>query len=74
LAKTAQVKSSIIQLLLLLKQTVENKDEKVVLFFGDDKSYVNLGNYDEILNRESNVKGFFIWFKFSRIIIQCNFE
>ncbi len=47
-------KSSIIQLLLLLKQTVENKDEKVVLFFGDDKkSYVNLGNFDEILNRDA---------------------
>lgn len=44
-------KSSIIQLLLLLKQTVENKDEKVVLYFGDDKSYVNLGNFDEVLNK-----------------------
>ncbi len=47
-------KSSIIQLILLLKQTIENKDEKVVLYFGDDKSYVNLGNFDEVLNK--NVK------------------
>ncbi|MFZ1560032.1 MAG: DUF3696 domain-containing protein, partial [Saprospiraceae bacterium] len=46
-------KSSIIQLLLLLKQTVENTDDKVVLFFGDNKSYVNLGNFDEIINREA---------------------
>lgn len=49
-------KSSIIQLLLLLKQTVENKDEKVVLYFGDDKSYVNLGNFDEVLNKNSENK------------------
>lgn len=49
-------KSSIIQLLLLLKQTVENKDEKVVLFFGGEKSYVNLGNFDEILNKSASKK------------------
>ncbi len=49
-------KSSIIQLLLLLKQTVENKDEKVVLFFGDEKSYVNLGNFDEIINKSAKEK------------------
>ncbi|HMT55026.1 MAG TPA: DUF3696 domain-containing protein [Saprospiraceae bacterium] len=64
-------KSSIIQLLLLLKQTVENKDEKVVLFFGDDKSYVNLGNYDEILNRESSVKDFSFGFGFQELLFSA---
>jgi len=49
-------KSSIIQLLLLLKQTVENTDDKVVLFLGDNKSYINLGNFDEIINKTTKIK------------------
>ena len=40
-------KSSLLQMLLLLKQTV-GSDE--VLFFGDDKSLVNLGNFQEVIH------------------------
>lgn len=40
-------KSSLLQMLLLLKQTV-GKDE--VLFFGDEKSLVNLGNFQEVIH------------------------
>jgi predicted ATPase len=36
-------KSSILQFLLMLKQTAESKDQNVPLQFGDDRSYVNLG-------------------------------
>lgn len=68
-------KSSIIQLLLLLKQTVENKDEKVVLFFGDDKkSYVNLGNFDEILNKAALNKKLTIGFSFKYFFSKINFN
>jgi predicted ATPase len=61
-------KSSIIQLLLLLKQTVENSDDKVTLFYGDDKSYVNLGNFDEILNRDAVDKIFSFGFSFKEFV------
>ena len=40
-------KSSLLQMLLLLKQTI-GKDE--VLFFGDEKSLVNLGNFQEVIH------------------------
>ncbi len=40
-------KSSLLQMLLLLKQTV-GKDE--VLFFGDGNSLVNLGNFQEVIH------------------------
>ncbi len=45
-------KSSIGQFLLLLKQTVENRDNKVVLNLGGDKeSPVNLGSFSELIHR-----------------------
>ncbi|RZK23523.1 MAG: DUF3696 domain-containing protein [Hymenobacter sp.] len=46
-------KSSILQFLLMLKQTVESSDRSRVLHLGDDKSYVDLGTmYDIIHNHE----------------------
>ena len=44
-------KSSLLQMLLLLKQTV-GKDE--ILFFGDENSPVNLGNFDEVIHRHNS--------------------
>lgn len=44
-------KSSIIQLLLLLKQTAESKDQKVPLQFGDERSYVNLGDFADVVHQ-----------------------
>lgn len=41
-------KSSLLQMLLLLKQTV-GKDE--ILFFGDENSLVNLGNFQEVIHQ-----------------------
>ena len=40
-------KSSLLQMLLLLKQTVGSKE---VLFFGDGNSLVNLGNFREVIH------------------------
>ena len=40
-------KSSLLQMLLLLKQTVGSKE---VLFFGDEGSLVNLGNFREVIH------------------------
>ena len=42
-------KTSILQLLLLLKQTVESPDRAQVLQFGDEKSLVNLGSFPELI-------------------------
>lgn len=42
-------KSSILQFLLMLKQTVESSDRSRVLHLGDDKSYVDLGTMYDIL-------------------------
>jgi len=43
-------KSSLLQMLLLLKQTTEYKDAEDVIFFGDETSYVNLGNFREVIH------------------------
>ena len=40
-------KSSLLQMLLLLKQTIGSND---VLFFGDDNSLVNLGDFQEVIH------------------------
>lgn len=59
-------KSSILQFLLMLKQTVESSDRSRVLHLGDDKSYVDLGTmYDIIFNHEEpgNLLFSFAWSK-----------
>jgi hypothetical protein len=43
-------KSSLIQILLLLKQTVESPDRAQVLHFGDDRSLVDLGTFSDIVH------------------------
>jgi AAA ATPase domain/Protein of unknown function (DUF3696) len=49
-------KTSILQSLLLLKQTIESPDPRRVLFFGDDRSLVDLGTFgDVIYNHEANL-------------------
>ena len=40
-------KSSLLQMLLLLKQTVDSNE---ILFFGDEDSHVNLGNFQEVIH------------------------
>ena len=48
-------KSSILQVLLLLKQTVERPpDWNEPLYFGDEASLVNLGSFDDIIHRPAN--------------------
>ena len=43
-------KSSLLQMLLLLKQTAEHPDLNEVIFFGDNGSLVNLGNFREVIH------------------------
>lgn len=50
-------KTAILQLLLLLKQTIESTDRARVLQLGDDRSYVDLGTfYDIIFNHQESDK------------------
>jgi predicted ATPase len=42
-------KTSILQLLLLLKQTVESTDRAQVLHFGDERSQANLGTFRDVV-------------------------
>ncbi|HDN67557.1 MAG TPA: DUF3696 domain-containing protein [Firmicutes bacterium] len=44
-------KTSLIQLLLLLKQTAESPDRNLVLHLGDDRSLVDLGTFQDVLYR-----------------------
>ena len=46
-------KTSILQVLLMLKQTAEHPlpDWNEPLYFGDEESLVNLGNFDAIIHR-----------------------
>lgn len=57
-------KSSIGQLLLLLKQTIESDDRSRVLHFGDADSIIDLGNYRETVHghAEKNHIGFTLEF------------
>lgn len=43
-------KSSLLQMLLLLKQTIGGEE---VLFFGDENSLVNLGSFNEVIHRHN---------------------
>ncbi len=45
-------KSSILQLLLMLKQTVESNDQQQVLNLGSDRTYVDLGTSYDILHQQ----------------------
>ena len=48
-------KTSILQILLLLKQTAEQpSDWNEPLYFGDEESLVNLGSFDDIIHRPTN--------------------
>jgi hypothetical protein len=42
-------KTSILQSLLLLKQTIESTDPRRVLFLGDDSSLVDLGTFGDVI-------------------------
>lgn len=42
-------KSSVLQLLLMLKQTVESTDRAVVLEFGDERNLTNLGSFRDVV-------------------------
>lgn len=44
-------KSSLLQMLLLLKQTAERSNSEEVIFFGDNTSLVNLGSFREVIYR-----------------------
>jgi predicted ATPase len=46
-------KSAILQFLLMLKQTMESSDRKQVLHTGDDKTYVNLGTFSDIVHNHT---------------------
>ena len=57
-------KTSILQLLLMLKQTAESADRAQVLNLGDDRSLVELGTFKDILYNhtgESSMKFGFEW-------------
>jgi len=43
-------KTSILQLLLMLKQTIESTDRAQVLEFGDEKSLTNLGSFRDVVH------------------------
>lgn len=50
-------KSSILQLLLMLKQTVESSDRAQVLEFGDEDSLANLGSFREaVYGHDQNIE------------------
>ncbi|MEB3338665.1 MAG: hypothetical protein VKJ46_14445, partial [Leptolyngbyaceae bacterium] len=42
-------KTAILQLLLMLKQTVESSDRQRILHTGDDKTYVDLGTFYDVV-------------------------
>ena len=49
-------KSSIIHLLLLLKQTAETRDSSIILNFGGESSYIDLGSFIDIITDHDTEK------------------
>ena len=49
-------KSSLLQMLLLLKQTTEEPNVEGVIFFGNENSLVNLGNFSEVIHGHKQEK------------------
>ena len=47
-------KSSLLQMLLLLKQTAERSNAEEVIFFGDETSAVNLGDFNAVAHGHKN--------------------
>ena len=57
-------KSSILQFLLMLTQTAEADDRKLVLDFGDEDSKANLGSFKDVIynhNESSSLSFGFEW-------------
>ena len=50
-------KSSLLQMLLLLKQTVGREE---VIFFGDENSLVNLGNFREVIHKHQLINDLYL--------------
>jgi len=50
-------KTSILQMLLLMKQTVESTDRRQVLRLGDDRSLVNLGTFSDLIHNHQLGEG-----------------
>lgn len=66
-------KSSILQFLLMLKQTAESEDRKLVLDFGNENSKTNLGSFRDVIygHDESNALDFSIsWERKDKLIIE----
>ena len=53
-------KTSVLQFLLMLKQTVESPDRKQVLNFGDERSLAGLGSFQDVVHRHE-VPGSINW-------------
>ena len=49
-------KSSLLQMLLLLKQTAEDSENEEVIFFGNEDTLVNLGDFYEVIHRHNQDK------------------
>ncbi len=60
-------KSSLLQMLLLLKQTAENPDRREVIFFGNEGTLVNLGKFQEVIHGHQHNES--LGFEFS-----CNLQ
>ena len=56
-------KSSLLQMLLLLKQTTERKDADEVIYFGNESALVNLGSFDEVIHGHNVEEPLELWFK-----------
>ncbi|MBM3328806.1 MAG: DUF3696 domain-containing protein [Calditrichaeota bacterium] len=66
-------KSSILQFLLMLKQTTESTDRSQPLFLGDERSYVKLGLFENLLfqREKQRVLGFNLaWKDVERLVVK----
>jgi predicted ATPase len=64
-------KSSVLQFLLMLKQTADADDRKLVLDFGNEYSKANLGSFKDIIynHNESNILSFEVEWKLPKSLI-----
>lgn len=49
-------KTTLLQLFLMMKQTVESSDRRQILHTGDHLSYVDMGTYYDIVAQEKTIR------------------
>jgi len=67
-------KSSILQMLLMLKQTAESSDRNRVLYTGDERSLVNLGTFSDLIHNHDLNESLRLYISWRKDVNELSFQ